>query len=263
MGVPNRCHQQDIWIDSPCGRMFSRTWMCIDSSTKPPIILFHDSLGCVELWRDFPDKLCMITGRTVIAYDRFGFGRSDVHPGDWSARFIRDEAEHYFPLVKDSLRIDTFTAFGHSVGGGIAAHCAAHFPEQCQFLITESAQAFVEGKTLQGIRAAQTAFEAPGQLERLKKYHGEKAAWVLQAWTRTWQSEAMRDWSLESAVHAISCPTLAIHGELDDYGSECHAQRIGALAGDLAQLLLIENCGHVPHREREELVLKTVAQFLR
>ncbi|WP_443199969.1 alpha/beta fold hydrolase [Pseudomonas sp. B392_1p] len=231
-------------------------------SSEPPIVLFHDSLGCVELWRDFPEKLCMASGRTVIAYDRLGFGRSDVHPGGWTARFIRDEAERYFPRVKDALGIGTFVAFGHSVGGGIAAHCAAHMPEQCQFLVTESAQAFVEDRTLQGIRAAEAAFQAPGQLERLKKYHGEKAQWVLQAWTRTWQSEAMRNWDLQGAIHSIGCPTLVIHGELDEYGSERHAQRIGTLAGDLAHVLLIENCGHVPHREREELVLKTVAQFL-
>lgn len=261
--MSSRCHPQDVWIESPHGRVFSRLWMHEGiPNPEPPIVLFHDSLGCVELWRDFPDKLGMATGRTIIAYDRLGFGRSDVHPGGWTTQFIRDEAERYFPLVKAHLGIDTFVALGHSVGGGIAAHCAAHFPGQCQFLVTESAQAFVEDKTLQGIRAAETAFQAPEQLERLQKYHGAKAQWVLQAWTRTWQSEKMRDWDLASEIPAIECPTLVIHGERDEYGSERHAHRIGNLAGRNSQVLLVENCGHVPHREREDLIITTVAQFL-
>lgn len=262
--MSSNCHLQDLWIESRHGRMFARTWRHETvPSLEPPIVLFHDSLGCVELWRNFPDRLCMATGRTIIAYDRLGFGRSDAHPGGWTTRFIRDEAERYFPLLKERLGIEAFIAFGHSVGGGIAAHCAAHFPEQCRFLVTESAQAFIENKTLQGIRAAEKAFQAPGQLERLQKYHGEKAQWVLQAWTQTWQSSAMQDWDLESSIQAIGCPTLVLHGELDEYGSEQHARRIGNLAAGHSKVLLIENCGHVPHREREELVLGTVAEFLR
>lgn len=263
MPLPLNYHRQDHWLESPHGTMFIRTWSPEKApGLEPPIVLFHDSLGCVELWRDFPDQLCIATGKTVIAYDRLGFGRSDIHPGGWTTQFIREEAERYFPLVKEHLGIDTFIAFGHSVGGGIAVHCAAHFPEQCRFLVSESAQAFVEERTLRGIRAAELAFQAPGQLDRLKRYHGEKAEWVLQAWTQTWQSPSMQNWDLERSIQSIRCPTLVIHGELDEYGSEQHARRIGNLAPGRSKVLLIENCGHVPHKERKDLVLETVAEFL-
>ena len=33
----------------------------------------------------------------------------------------RDEAECFFPLVRAALRIDRLVAFGHSVGGAMAA----------------------------------------------------------------------------------------------------------------------------------------------
>ncbi|MCL6232375.1 hypothetical protein [Acinetobacter amyesii] len=40
--------------------------------TLAPIILMHDSLGSVDLWRDFPAQLASASGRKVIAYDRLG-----------------------------------------------------------------------------------------------------------------------------------------------------------------------------------------------
>jgi pimeloyl-ACP methyl ester carboxylesterase len=49
------------------------------------------------------------------------------------------------------MGLDRFIAFGHSVGGGMAAHCAAMYSSVCAALITESAQAFVESKTRSGI----------------------------------------------------------------------------------------------------------------
>ncbi|HBZ05569.1 MAG TPA: alpha/beta hydrolase, partial [Massilia sp.] len=58
------------------------------------------------------------------------------------------------PALQRELDFGRFAAFGHSVGGGMAVHCAARHPEQCLALVTESAQAFVEERTLAGIREA-------------------------------------------------------------------------------------------------------------
>jgi hypothetical protein len=68
----------------------------------------------------------------------------------------------------------------------MAVATAAHFADDCAALVTESAQSFVEDRTLTGIRAARAAFEQPGQVERLERYHGAKARWVLDAWIGTW-----------------------------------------------------------------------------
>lgn len=260
-----RATRQDLWIDTSCGRMFVRRWRPLgagDPEENPPIVLFHDSLGCVELWRDFPEQLAVATGREVIAYDRFGFGRSAPHPGDWSARFIRDEAERFFPMLRESLAIDRFVAFGHSVGGIMAATCAAHYPHSCQALVTLSALAFVEERTLQGIRLAKQEFGRPGQIERLEKYHGDKARWVLAAWTDTWLSAGFADWTLESHASSIACPHLVIHGEEDEYGSLLHPERLSRLSNTTSASLILEGCQHFPHREFPERVLDASASFL-
>jgi pimeloyl-ACP methyl ester carboxylesterase len=79
----------------------------------------------------------------------------------------RSEVEAGFTPLHQALGLDDFVMLGHSVGGGMAAMVAAAYGRQCQALITESAQSFVEDRTLQGISAARDNFAQPGQLERL------------------------------------------------------------------------------------------------
>lgn len=164
--------------------------------------------------------------------------------------FIRDEAERFFPLLLAGWGIERFVALGHSVGGAMAATCAALYPQPCQALITESAQAFVEDRTRHGIQFAKQQFQAPGQMERLQRYHGDKAPWVLAAWTETWLSETFQPWTLESTVPSIDCPLLVLHGADDEYGSLLHPERIARLATARQRCLILENCHHVPTAKR-------------
>jgi pimeloyl-ACP methyl ester carboxylesterase len=224
--------------------------------------MFHDSLGSVALWRQFPEQLSHLTGRTVIAYDRLGFGQSDARTDQLSANFIREEAEIYFPLVRAQLGIKRFVAFGHSVGGGMAVLTAATYPDSCIALITVSAQAFVEERTVRGLLDAKAMFQEPGQLERLAKYHGDKARWVLDAWLNTWLSDTFASWSLEPDLPRVACPVLAIHGEDDEYGSSRHPEIIGRYGRGRAEVRLLPGIGHMPHREDEAQVLNLVVAFL-
>ncbi|WP_327438127.1 alpha/beta hydrolase [Pseudomonas donghuensis] len=262
MHLPTR---ETLWVDTPHGRLFCCRWFPVTVAgepQRPPIILFHDSLGCVALWRDFPQQLCLATGREVIAYDRLGFGQSAAHPGALALDFIRDEAECCFSHVRRSLQIGRFVALGHSVGGAMAAACAAFYGQHCTALITLSAQAFVEDRTVQGIREAQLLFRQPGQLARLEKYHGDKAPWVLEAWTGTWLSPAFSPWTIESVIDTLACPLLALHGVHDEYGSELHPKRIARLTSGPGHYQLIDDCHHLPHREAPDVVLAAVQRML-
>ncbi len=117
---------EDRRIETGQGEMLARRWRHTDAKVQPPpILLFHDSLGSIGLWRQFPETLARATGRDVIAYDRLGFGESDPRTGTLDNDFVRSEAEHIVPLLCAALGIDRFVAFGHSVGGGMAVHCAA------------------------------------------------------------------------------------------------------------------------------------------
>jgi len=253
---------QDAWVQGAGGRLFVRLWSPEVDKGLAPIVMLHDSLGSVELWRGFPAALCAATGRSVVAYDRLGFGKSDENPGTLSTEFVAREAETGFAAVKRQLGIGRFVLLGHSVGGGMAVNCAARFPEDCVAVITESAQAFVEDRTVQGIKEARELFSDPEQVDRLKKYHADKAKWVLDAWIESWLHPAFASWSLEPVLPQMTCPALVIHGVEDEYGSTRHPELIGALAGGGAQLEIMADTRHVPHREREDAVVARIVRFL-
>ncbi|MDR5891826.1 alpha/beta hydrolase [Halomonas mongoliensis] len=258
---------QAVTLETPAGGIHAVRWRpetpepAVPDPKEPPIVLLHDSLGCVGLWRDFPALLAHTTDREVIAYDRQGYGRSSPYPGPQPASFIADEPRDAFARVREHFALERFVALGHSVGGGMAVEVAGQHADGCQALITVAAQAFIEPRTLAGIREAEAAFAEPGALGRLERHHGDKAEWVLRSWVENWHSEAFEGWQLDAALARVSCPALAIHGEHDEYGSLAQPRRIAALTPGPADPVILP-CGHVPHRECPERLAAIVAAFL-
>jgi pimeloyl-ACP methyl ester carboxylesterase len=254
----------DRWVTHGDRRLFVRVWT--DSPTPAnglaPIVLLHDSLGCVELWRDFPARLAAGTKRTVIAYDRLGFGRSDRRTDVLTPAFVADEAGTCFAAVREQLGFGKFVVFGHSIGGAMAIHCAARFPEDCEALVTESAQVFLEETTLEGIRAAKALFADAEQFGRLEKYHGGKAKWVLDAWTGTWLSPQFASWSLAGVLARVGAPALAIHGSDDEYGTTRHPRMMAEWSGAAVRVEILPEVHHLPHREQPDQVVRLVRDFL-
>ncbi|WP_369951911.1 alpha/beta fold hydrolase [Ralstonia syzygii] len=255
--------RRDQWVQHPQGRIFARRW---HSAKQPaagnPIVLLHDSLGYVELWRDFPAALCQATGREVIAYDQLGFGHSDPRVELPSLDFVAEEARDFFPQVCEQLGVKCFAVLGHNVGGGMAIQCAAEWTGRCEALVTLAAQVFPEGRTLEGIRAAREHFRAPEQIERLARYHGGKARWVLDAWAENWLHPDFAVWSMVDVLPRVRCPTLAMHGEKDEYGSTRHPKLIGQHSGGPVRVEILSDIGHLPHREQPKTVLKMVSERL-
>jgi len=259
--APPKVAETESAVQTGEGRLYAKSWTpeVPDAARLAPVLLFHDSLGCVDLWRSFPMRLAAATRRRVIAYDRLGFGRSDPHPGRIGLDFVALEARDAVPPLCDQLGVAEFVACGHSVGGGMAIETAARHPERCRALVTIAAQTFAEDKTLAGIRVARKDFQDPANLARLAKYHGEKSRWVVDAWTETWLAPGFAQWRLDAALAAVRCPVLAVHGDRDEYGSDVHPTRIAEGRGTAH---ILPDTGHVPHREREALVVAMIRHFL-
>lgn len=259
MTDPTLAH--DLRIETGRGAIFARMWWQKASlhDAPPPIVLFHDSLGAVDLWRSFPQALAGATGRPVIAYDRLGFGRSDAFPGALPADFIEAEGRDTLPLLREAFGFTPFVACGHSVGGGMAVETAGRYRETCLAVITMGAQAFIEDRTLDGIRVARATFQQPEELARLARYHDDKARWVVDAWTETWLSPDFAGWTLDKALDKVACPLLAIHGDADEFGSPAHPGRIAEGRG---RAVLLPGIGHNPHREAEAQTVAMIAGFL-
>src|SRR5688572_8803063 len=43
---------------------------------RPTLVLLHDSLGSISVWRDFPERLAGALGCDALLYDRRGYGAS-------------------------------------------------------------------------------------------------------------------------------------------------------------------------------------------
>jgi len=252
----------DHEIDTPQGRMFARVWRPANDGGAAPIILLHDSIGCVALWRDFPMALSVRTGRRVIAYDRIGFGQSDPYNGRLPLDFMHRESREALSPLLAACGVEDFVLFGHSVGGGMAVAAAANHGARCVALITESAQLFSESVTFDGVRAARAAF-APGSSSyaRLTTHHGAKTDWVLSSWIDTWLDPGFV-LDLEPLVRSLACPVLALHGDGDAYGSIAQPQWLCDRVPGVAVAHVLSGCGHVPHRERPAEVLDAVASLL-
>src|SRR5215207_5028345 len=85
-----------------------------------PLVLLHEGLGSVRLWRGFPAALAATTGRRVIAYSRYGHGRSAPPPRPRTPAFFHEEALEVLPEVLARLDAPRPVLVGHSDGGSIA-----------------------------------------------------------------------------------------------------------------------------------------------
>src|SRR5205823_2183952 len=84
---------------------------------RRPLVLLHEGLGSVALWRDFPQRLQAATGRRVLAFSRFGHGRSDPPPAPRTPAFFHEEALDVLPELLERLDAGEPLLVGHSDGG--------------------------------------------------------------------------------------------------------------------------------------------------
>lgn len=246
-------------IDISSGKIFIKRWAPTNLKSSIPIILMHDSLGSVEQWRNFPEELANSLSAEVIAYDRAGFGKSHARNDLPSNQFITEEADIYFSQIKSKLDIKKFVMIGHSVAGAMSLNIAANYKD-CIGVVSISAPVYVEELTLNGIKNAKKEFQDPVVFDKLTKWHGDKARWVLDAWTEVWLGNEFRTWKL-NRINEIFCPVLTIHGENDEFGSVDTPKFISQNVQGKSELHLIDNCGHMPHVTHRPFVIEKISDF--
>lgn len=230
---------------------------------RPTLIFLHDSLGCIELWRDFPQKLGELTQCNVFIYDRQGYGKSCKF--SYSKRnndYLELEADILNKLL-DYREIDKAILYGHSDGGSIALISAAKFPAKISGIITEGAHIFVEDITINGIKEAITLYNNSYLKSKLDKYHGNKTDEMFWAWANTWTSNGFRAWNIEQFLPSIICPSLIIQGEHDEYGTLNQVEQIISQTSGFSSKLIVPNTKHTPRKEFPEFVLKKSSEFVK
>ncbi|MCP3871545.1 MAG: alpha/beta hydrolase, partial [Desulfobacteraceae bacterium] len=59
---------------------------------KPTILFLHEGLGCIKMWKQFPEQLCRQLGCPGLVYDRQGYGNSSPLSKMLTVHFMHDYA---------------------------------------------------------------------------------------------------------------------------------------------------------------------------
>jgi pimeloyl-ACP methyl ester carboxylesterase len=232
------------------------------AGAAPALLLLHEGLGSVSMWRDFPAALARATGKRTVAYSRFGFGRSSPRAAPYGVRFMHEEAEEVVPALRDALALERPVLVGHSTGASMALLHAAADPAGVAGVVAMAPLIDVEGSNVDSIAAARSQWRTTDWRDKLARHHDDVDA-VFSAWSDTWLDPAFRRWSIVADLGAIRCPVLAILGRDDPYSTPRQLELLASHASRAdVHTMLVEGCGHAPHREQPAAVVEAVATFV-
>lgn len=245
------------------GALLEYRWIAPAAPCRPALVLLHEGLGCVALWKDFPDRLAAATGAGVLVYSRAGYGRSSPVEVPRPLTYMQDEGLRVLPRLLDAAGLAEVVLLGHSDGGSIAlVHAGGADPGgRVQGLVTFAAHVLCEELSVRSIEEARRAYLDGDLRARLMRLHGDNVDCAFWGWNRAWLDPGFLRWNLEAFLPGIRAPALVIQGRDDQYGTEEQVRRIVRGSGGPTEVLLLDACGHSPHRDQPEATLRAVAGF--
>ncbi len=233
------------------------------NSGKPLLVFFHEGLGSIQQWKDFPSLLSEKIKCPALLYDREGHGKSEALKTLRGWDFMHIQAQKVLPEFFKQLHVEHHKKIliGHSDGGSIAIIHAGTFHENILGLITEASHQFIEDISVKGIQEAVKLFEAGKFKNVLRKYHGVKTESMFYGWARTWLQKEFLQWNIEEYLGKITVPFLAIQGENDQYGSYAQLMTIKKNAPK-SDIYHFPACGHTPHLQHKEKTLQMISDFI-
>ena len=232
----------------------------VPAAAAPVIVFLHEGLGSLSTWRDFPQQVAQATGCSILIYSRYGHGQSDPLTAPRRMDFMHDEALNSLPELLDRLGVVRPILLGHSDGGSIALIHAGGSGRPVAGLILLAPHVMVEDVSVTSIRETRRTFEITDLREKLARHHADPEA-TFRGWNDIWLHPGFRDWNIEEFLPRVACPILAIQGEDDEYGTMQQIDRIARLAANV-DLVKLQHCGHFPHRDQPQAVIKAVVRFV-
>jgi pimeloyl-ACP methyl ester carboxylesterase len=244
------------------GRRIEAAWYGPSPDQMPTLVLLHEGLGCVGMWRDFPQRLAERTGYGVFAYSRPGYGASDAAPRPATLEFMDQEASEVLGPLLDAAGIRKALLVGQSDGASIATIYAGSVQDfRVRGLVLIAPHFFREDVTLNSIVAAKKDYEAGDLRARLARYHVENVDSAFSIWNNGWLGEGADTWNLDDALAHIRVPMLIIQGVDDQYGTLAQLRRAEEVCYCPVETLVLQNCRHSPQFEQPEATLDAIADF--
>lgn len=231
----------------------------------PTLVLLHHGLGCVELWYDLPEQIAAATGCPVFVYSRHGYGNSSPCTS-WprSPRYMQEEAIQVLPEVLEAAGLDDVILVGHSDGATIAlVYAGAHGSTAAVRLrgaVAIAPHFFVEDFNITAITKIDQDYEITGLKAKMAPYHADVDG-AFYGWSKSWLQPAFRDFNTEEYLPMLKVPVLGIQGLNDEYGTMAQIDCLAAKAGGPVEILKLEDCGHMAHRDQPDQITRAIAEF--
>jgi len=230
-------------------------------SEAPTLVLLHEGLGSLGLWRDWPAQLAEQTGLGVLAYSRAGYGRSSPVNLPRPLEYMTREATDTLRPVLDTAGVQNCVLLGHSDGATIAGIYAGSVSDlRVRGLILMAPHFFTEPEGLAAIRAAGEAYSSGDLKEKLARHH-EHPDVAFHGWHDAWTDPDFADWNVADAIDHWRVPSLIIHAGADPYGTLAQVREVEERAYAPVETLILEGCGHAPHKEHPEDVTSEIEAF--
>jgi pimeloyl-ACP methyl ester carboxylesterase len=233
-----------------------------DGLDRTTLVFLHEGLGCIEMWRDFPQRLCDALQCAGVVYDRTSYGKSSAWPYDPGVRYMEIEADEVLPKLLAALEIEDCVLVGHSDGGTIALNYAATDPAPLRAIVTLAAHAINEPVCTTAIEQARETYRATDLRQKLARYHGDNVDRAFHLWSDAWVAPGFEPMDSNARLPKVEVPVQAIQGEDDEYGSELQLGIIAGKVGGYCETRLIPDCGHSPHLQQPNYVLAEIARFV-
>lgn len=230
-------------------------------ASRPVIVLLHEGLGCVALWRDVPARLAEATGCPVFAYSRAGYGQSDPADLPLPVDYMTRHAVDVLPRVLDAIGADRYVLMGHSDGATIAAEYAGRVEDfRVRGLVLMAPHFFTEPLGLDEIAGARAVFATTDLPQKMARYHRDPHA-TFAGWNDAWLNPAFKAWHVADVIDYIRVPALVIQGREDQYGTLAQVHEVETRSYAPVDLLVLDDCRHAPHVDQPQAVLDAVAEF--
>jgi pimeloyl-ACP methyl ester carboxylesterase len=254
----------------------------VDEGQGFPILMIHGFMGSQRNFEKFSDSL---KGQfRVIRVDLPGFGMSEFFEPENGQHDLKKEYVDFFKFFIDTLNLEKFHLIGNSMGGMMGWYVASSFPEHVESLTLLNAAGYDMLNVLdKAAPILQYPFLEPFMRRGLPP-EGSKAALIscysndslidindalfnnnmhnikgnLQAAFTIAGSGQYPDTAM---IKTIKVPTMIVWGKDDEIIPIDHANRFKK---DIphAQLIIYDNCGHVPMMEKTGELKKDFLTFV-
>jgi pimeloyl-ACP methyl ester carboxylesterase len=253
----------------------------VGENNPDTILMIHGFLGSSY---DFIDVMNALKERYhVIAVDMIGFGLSDKPINFDYAK--QNQAEGLVKFL-DTLEIEEVTIMAHSMGGEVSIHLAHDFPDYVKEMILIGSGGYVEENpnplmpanlpmvvydyVVRNYYIQRTFFLSAYAQDEIDTgritYHDFDEMYyvnktipgnILQAFTRDNDSGSTN----EKLAHILQ-PTLLIWGEFDSFIPLATGIKLQLAMADVAQLVVMEDAGHLPFDTYFEEFMIHVEEFI-